>query len=64
MEYRFLFIGNSATYVHDLPATLAEVGITDETHFEKMAEKAAGGCIGGFVPLSKEDIIGIYRAAK
>ena len=25
MEYRFLFIGNSATYVHDLPATLAEL---------------------------------------
>ena len=25
MHYRFLFIGNSATYVHDLPATLAEL---------------------------------------
>ena len=25
MEYRFLFIGNSATYVHDLPATLVRL---------------------------------------
>ena len=28
-----------------------------------MAQKAADGCKGSFVPLSKDDIIEIYRAA-
>lgn len=46
----------------NLPATLHEVGI-DETHFDIMAEKAAAGSTGSYVPLTKEDIIGIYRAA-
>lgn len=46
----------------NLPATLTEVGI-DETHFEEMAEKAEKGCKGAYVPLSKADIIGIYKAA-
>ena len=46
----------------NLPATLGEVGI-DETHFEVMAEKAAKGSVGSFVPLSKDDIVSIYRAA-
>lgn len=47
----------------NLPSTLTEVGI-DDTHFEVMAEKAAKGCIGSFVPLTTEDIIKIYEAAK
>ena len=47
-----------------MPSTLSEVGITDETHFEIMAEKAAAGCKGSFVPLSKEDIVEIFRMAK
>lgn len=45
-----------------LPATLREVGI-DGTHFDVMAEKAAAGCKGSFVPLAKEDIKGIFAAA-
>ena len=47
----------------EIPSTLREVGITDQTHFEKMAEKAAAGSVGCFVPLSKEDIIEIFKAA-
>ena len=46
-----------------MPANLKAVGITDETHFEVMAEKAAKGSVGSFEPLSKEDIVEIYRAA-
>lgn len=46
-----------------LPETLREVGICEETHFEEMAEKAAAGCVGCYVPLTKEDIIGIFHAA-
>ena len=46
-----------------LPETLREVGICEETHFKEMAEKAAAGCVGCYVPLTKEDIIGIFRAA-
>ena len=47
-----------------IPATLAEVGITDEENFRVMAEKAAKGCKGCYVPLTPEDIIEISRAAK
>jgi hypothetical protein len=47
----------------ELPKNLREVGITEQTHFEKMAEKAAAGCVGCFVPLSKDDIIEIFKAA-
>ncbi|MBR5228969.1 MAG: iron-containing alcohol dehydrogenase [Firmicutes bacterium] len=46
----------------NLPATLSDVGI-DSTHFDIMAEKAAAGCEGSFVPLSKEDIKSIFMAA-
>ena len=28
-----------------------------------MAEKAAKGSVGSFVPLSKDDIVSIYKAA-
>lgn len=51
------------TQTMHMPATLREVGITDEKNFEVMAQKAADGCKGSFVPLSKDDIIEIYRAA-
>lgn len=47
----------------EMPENLRAVGITDQTHFEKMAEKAAAGCEGGFVPLTKDDIIEIFKAA-
>lgn len=47
-----------------MPATLHEVGITDEEYFDVMAQKAADGSKGSFVPLTKEDIVEIYRAAK
>ena len=51
------------TQTMHMPATLREVGITDEKNFEVMAQKAADGCKGSFVPLSKDDIVEIYRAA-
>ena len=51
------------TQTMHMPATLREVGITDEKNFEVMAQKAADGCKGSFVPLSKDDIIEIYRVA-
>ena len=39
--------------------------MTDQSKFEIMAEKALGpaGRINGFVPLTKEDVINIYKAA-
>lgn len=46
-----------------IPGTLREVGIEDEKNFEEMAAKAAAGCKGSFVPLEKDDIVGIFRAA-
>ena len=46
-----------------MPANLRAVGITDEKNFEVMAQKACDGSKGSFVPLSKQDIIEIFRAA-
>lgn len=46
-----------------LPANLRAVGITDDKYFDIMAEKACAGCKGSFVPLTKEDIIEIFKAA-
>lgn len=46
-----------------MPANLRAVGITDEKNFAIMAQKASEGSKGSFVPLSKEDIIEIFRAA-
>ena len=46
-----------------LPANLRAVGITSDEHFEVMAEKAAKGSVGCFVPLTKDDIVEIFRAA-
>lgn len=46
-----------------LPAKLKEVGI-DEENFEKMAEGATRhGKLGEFKPLSKQDVINIYKSA-
>ena len=45
-----------------LPQTLSDVGI-DKEHFDIMAQKAADGCVGSFVSLSKEDIVSIFEAA-
>ena len=47
----------------EIPSSLKEVGIEDDRHFEVMAEKAAAGCEGCYVPLSKEDIISIFNQA-
>ncbi|MGN0696491.1 MAG: iron-containing alcohol dehydrogenase [Oscillospiraceae bacterium] len=46
-----------------MPANLRAVGITEKTHFEEMARKAAAGSEGSFVPLTAEDIVSIYEAA-
>ena len=45
-----------------LPSALSELGIDDE-YFDIMAEKAAAGCFGTFVELTKDDIISIFRAS-
>lgn len=45
-----------------LPKTLTDVGI-DETHFDKMAEKAAEGLEYAFVPLNKNDVKQIFKNA-
>ncbi len=46
-----------------IPMTLREVGITSQDKFDIMAEKAARGSVGSYVPLTKEDIIGIFKVA-
>lgn len=45
-----------------MPASLSEIGI-DGTRFEEMAAHCAGFCEGCYEPLTKEDIINIYRKA-
>ncbi|MGN1403794.1 MAG: iron-containing alcohol dehydrogenase [Ruminococcus sp.] len=59
-------IDKTAAFFFDtmqMPANLRAVGITEKTHFEEMAVKAAAGCEGSFVPLTKEDIVSIFEAA-
>ena len=46
-----------------IPGTLRDVGIEDDKYFKEMAAKAAAGSKGSFVPLTAEDVEGIYRAA-
>lgn len=46
----------------DLPTNLREVGIGEE-NFEIMAEKAGAGLKKAFIPMDKEDVLAIYRAA-
>ena len=58
-------ISKTASFFFDelgLPSTLSAVGINDE-RFELMAESAAPSCQKGLVPLSKEDILEIFRAS-
>ena len=45
-----------------LPTTLKEVGITEDIHFEEMAEKAANSIKGSYIPMDKDMIIRLYRA--
>lgn len=59
-------IDKTASFFFDtmkMPANLRAVGITEKTHFAEMAEKAAAGCEGSFIPLTKDDIVSIYEAA-
>lgn len=46
-----------------MPANLRAVGITDDKNFDIMAQKACDGSKGSFVPLTKEDIVEIFKAA-
>lgn len=46
----------------DLPSTLRELGI-DEEYFDEMAEKAGAGLKKAFVPMEKEDVLAIFKAA-
>lgn len=46
-----------------LPENLRAVGIKDQSKFDIMAQKASKPCEYSFVPLSKEDIIHIFKAA-
>ncbi len=46
-----------------LKLTLRDIGITDKTYFEEMAVKAARGCEGSFVELTKDDIVKIFNQA-
>jgi alcohol dehydrogenase YqhD (iron-dependent ADH family) len=47
-----------------IPANMRAVGIEDEDNFEIMAQKASCGGARWFVPLTKEDVVEIFRAAK
>ena len=44
------------------PRTLSEIGV-DDKHFDVIADDAAKGLSRAFVPLTKEDVIEIYRKA-
>lgn len=46
----------------DIPATLREVGVTEE-YLEVMADKAAVGLQNSFSPLTREDVLAIYQAS-
>ncbi len=47
-----------------IPATLSAVGITEEDNFEVMAEKAVKNAAGWYVPLTADEVVEIFRAAK
>lgn len=46
-----------------MPNNLRAVGITEKTNFEVMADKAAVGSEGSFIPLTKDDVLSIFEAA-
>ena len=64
MEAAGLAIEKTAEYFRQLglPSTLTEVGIDDQL-FEEMAEKVVPQLKYAFMPLDKEAIVSIYRAA-
>lgn len=45
-----------------IPSTLREVGVTDE-YLDVMAEKSAARLENAFYPLTKEDVLAIYKAS-
>jgi len=45
-----------------IPRTLSEIGV-DDKHFDEMAADAAMGLAHGFVPLTKEDVVELYKKA-
>lgn len=47
-----------------IPANLRAVGIEEEDNFEIMAQKASRSGARWFVPLEKDDVVEIFRAAK
>ncbi|MBQ4240866.1 MAG: NADH-dependent alcohol dehydrogenase, partial [Oscillospiraceae bacterium] len=46
----------------EMPRTLTEIGMTDE-YFDEMATQATARPMGMYVPLTKEEVIEIYKAA-
>lgn len=66
MEVAKLTIERTAEFFFDtmkIPSNLRAVGIDSQEKFEEMAKKAAPQCKYGFVPLSEEDIVNIFKAA-
>lgn len=47
----------------ELHRTLRELGVTDDSHFAQMAEMALRVMGKMYVPLSREDMVALYRAA-
>ncbi len=47
----------------NIPKTLREIGITEKSKFDIMAEKAAKGLDKAYCPLTKEDVLEILEAA-
>ena len=47
----------------NIPKTLRELGITEKSKFDIMAEKAAKGLDKAYCPLTKEDVLEIFEAA-
>ena len=45
-----------------IPRTLGELGV-DDKHLEDMAQVAAAGMARAYVPLTKDEIVELYRAA-
>ena len=46
----------------NIPKTLRELGITEKSKFDIMAEKAAKGLDKAYCPLTKEDVLEIFEA--
>jgi alcohol dehydrogenase YqhD (iron-dependent ADH family) len=46
----------------EIPRTLSAIGMTDQ-YFDEMATQASARSMGMYVPLTKEEVIEIYKAA-